>query len=103
MRAAVGRCRSGRTGRIRNPLYPQGYLGFESLSPRHIDETPKPQASGFLLWGFRFRPWGQECHARFLLDSGQNNGSARSLGGQLLQTPRTPCFKRAFLLSVTAR
>ena len=29
------RCRSGRTGRIRNPLYLQGYPGFESLSLCH--------------------------------------------------------------------
>ena len=30
------RCRSGRTGRIRNPLYLQGYPGFESLSLCHL-------------------------------------------------------------------
>lgn len=35
MRAAVGRCRSGRTGRIRNPLNWQQFLGFKSLSSRH--------------------------------------------------------------------
>lgn len=38
MRPAVGRCRSGRTGRIRNPLCTQVHLGFESLSSRHIEK-----------------------------------------------------------------
>lgn len=28
------RCRSGRSGRSRKPLYPYGYPGFESLSLR---------------------------------------------------------------------
>lgn len=32
----LGRCRSGRTGRIRNPLCQQWHLGFKSLSSRHI-------------------------------------------------------------------
>lgn len=36
MRTALGRCRSGRTGRIRNPLCQQWHLGFKSLSSRHI-------------------------------------------------------------------
>src|SRR5690606_33434786 len=36
MRADLESCRSGRTGRIRNPLYPQGYPGFESLALRQI-------------------------------------------------------------------
>lgn len=36
MRAATGRCRSGRTGRIRNPLNWRQFLGFKSLSSRHI-------------------------------------------------------------------
>ena len=30
MRARAERCRSGRSGRSRKPLYPQGYRGFES-------------------------------------------------------------------------
>lgn len=30
------RCRSGRSGRSRKPLYPYGYPGFESLSFRNL-------------------------------------------------------------------
>lgn len=41
MRTALGRCRSGRTGRIRNPLCQQWHLGFKSLSSRHI-QSHKP-------------------------------------------------------------
>ena len=33
------RCRSGRSGRSRKPLYPYGYPGFESLSFRHNPAT----------------------------------------------------------------
>ena len=39
MRTALGRCRSGRTGRIRNPLCQQWHLGFKSLSSRHIEKV----------------------------------------------------------------
>src|SRR5690606_7233222 len=40
MRADLESCRSGRSGRIRNPLYPQGYPGFESLALRQINKKP---------------------------------------------------------------
>src|SRR5690606_35563502 len=40
MRADLESCRSGRTGRIRNPLYPQGYPGFESLALGQLTENP---------------------------------------------------------------
>ena len=49
------RCRSGRTGRSRKPLYPCGYLGFESLSFRectHVHHQKKPvtiKVTGFYL------------------------------------------------------
>ena len=49
MRADLGRCRSGRTGRIRNPLCQQWHLGFESLSPRHIQNPDVSPHRGFLL------------------------------------------------------
>ena len=44
MRTALGRCRSGRTGRIRNPLCQQWHLGFKSLSSRHIEKILINQA-----------------------------------------------------------
>lgn len=37
----LGRCRRGRTGRIRNPLTPQGVPGFKSLSPRQVRSGSK--------------------------------------------------------------
>ncbi len=37
----AGRCRSGRTGRSRKPLYLHGYPGFESLSARHAPVFPR--------------------------------------------------------------
>ena len=35
LRRSKERCRSGRSGRSRKPLYPYGYPGFESLSFRY--------------------------------------------------------------------
>src|SRR5690554_5775460 len=49
MRADLESCRSGRTGRIRNPLYPQGYPGFESLALRQMKKT-QPRL-GFFVSG----------------------------------------------------
>lgn len=49
------RCRSGRSGRSRKPLYPYGYPGFESLSFRectHVHLKKKPvtiKVTGFYL------------------------------------------------------
>src|SRR5690554_612276 len=51
MRADLESCRSGRTGRIRNPLYPQGYPGFESLALRQMKKT-QPRL-GFFVSGER--------------------------------------------------
>ena len=36
------RCRSGRTGRSRKPLYARAYRGFESLPLRHIISMQSP-------------------------------------------------------------
>src|SRR5690554_4534074 len=49
MRADLESCRSGRTGRIRNPLYPQGYPGFESLALRQINEKTQPRLGFFIF------------------------------------------------------
>ena len=38
-RPRAERCRSGRTGRFRKPVYAQGYPGFESLPLRHFSAS----------------------------------------------------------------
>ena len=40
LNASVERCRSGRTGRSRKPLWVQAYPGFESLSLRQFIKSP---------------------------------------------------------------
>ena len=42
-------------GRIRNPLYLHRYLGFESLSLRHTNESPVDQGlRGFFVFGLYY-------------------------------------------------
>ena len=49
------RCQSGRVGRIRNPLCLHRYLGFESLSLRHTNESPADQGlRGFFVSGLYY-------------------------------------------------
>jgi hypothetical protein len=45
MRALTERCRSGRSGRSRKPLYPQGYRGFESHPLRQTHLPVRPNTS----------------------------------------------------------
>src|SRR5690554_3341896 len=58
MRADLESCRSGRTGRIRNPLYPQGYPGFESLALRQLKQKPCKK-QGFFVSGVQYRHFGR--------------------------------------------
>jgi hypothetical protein len=52
MRARAERCRSGRSGRSRKPLYPQGYRGFESLPLRQrVRMLPQTAASAATCTG----------------------------------------------------
>ncbi len=61
--ARLERCRSGRSGRSRKPLYPRGYPGFESLSfrkdekdaARHRTKMKSPAANLFVSGWFCFR------------------------------------------------
>ena len=52
------RCRSGRSGRSRKPLYPYGYPGFESLSFRN-------KAALRLLFAFKDRDENPRVRYRF--------------------------------------
>ncbi len=81
----LGRCRSGRTGRIRNPLCQQWHLGFKSLSSRH---TRKPRIAlrfgAFALWAQPALPRRLRIQKRrppsrsaaFLLSPGQTGAKA---------------------------
>lgn len=46
------RCRSGRSGRSRKPLYPYGYPGFESLSFRN--QSSQIRCKSIICSGFNF-------------------------------------------------
>ena len=71
------RCRSGRSGRSRKPLYPYGYPGFESLSFRNLNVRNLLIFSGFLSF-LEVSKSGQSLNR--VLKEGNINGSAAKPG-----------------------
>ena len=54
LKFSLERCRSGRSGRSRKPLYKQLYPGFESLSLRHYKQEKAQKVPFGIVFGFFF-------------------------------------------------
>ncbi len=91
------RCRSGRTGRSRKPLWVQAHPGFESLSLRHYTLNLL-QIFDLLRFVTKIAPlWGRSCNAYFKVNRMHFRGylplsSAKSLGSPRGHPPnQAPC------------